>query len=383
MKFLHLVQANLKSLRVLFNRMKKIITIIGARPQFIKAAVVSREFLKSNIFQEILVHTGQHFDKNMSDIFFEEMEIPKPQYNLNINGLSHGAMTGQMLEGIEKICIEEKPDFLLVYGDTNSTIAGALAAKKLCIKVIHVEAGLRSYNMQMPEEINRILTDKISDILYCPTDTAVNNLKKEGIIDSNIHVIQNGDVMQDAALYYASKSEEHSKVLAINKLVKDNYVLCTIHRQENTDDPNRLKAIINALNKINNETIVVVPLHPRTKKIIQQLKIEVNFTILDPVGYFDMIELLKNCKIVMTDSGGLQKEAYFFNRFCITLRDETEWVELVENGYNRLVGANENEILNTFNLFKTDVFNKKSELYGGGMASAIIRDTLEKYIINA
>jgi UDP-GlcNAc3NAcA epimerase len=363
--------------------MKKIITIIGARPQFIKAAVVSREFLKSNIFQEILVHTGQHFDKNMSDIFFEEMEIPKPQYNLNINGLSHGAMTGQMLEGIEKICIEEKPDFLLVYGDTNSTIAGALAAKKLCIKVIHVEAGLRSYNMQMPEEINRILTDKISDILYCPTDTAVNNLKKEGIIDSNIHVIQNGDVMQDAALYYASKSEEHSKVLAINKLVKDNYVLCTIHRQENTDDPNRLKAIINALNKINNETIVVVPLHPRTKKIIQQLKIEVNFTILDPVGYFDMIELLKNCKIVMTDSGGLQKEAYFFNRFCITLRDETEWVELVENGYNRLVGANENEILNTFNLFKTDVFNKKSELYGGGMASAIIRDTLEKYIINA
>jgi UDP-GlcNAc3NAcA epimerase len=361
----------------------KILTIVGARPQFVKAAVVSRELLKNKDIQEIILHTGQHFDKNMSDIFFEEMEIPKPQYNLNINGLSHGAMTGQMLEGIEKICLAEKPDFLLVYGDTNSTIAGALAAKKMNIKVIHIEAGLRSYNMQMPEEINRILTDKISDILFCPTDTAINNLKKEGIIDGNVKVIQNGDVMQDAAMYYAAKSEDRSNILANNKLVKNNYILCTIHRQENTDDSKRLKAIINALNKINNEMTVVVPLHPRTKKIISQQNIEVKFIIIDPVGYFDMLELLKNCKMVMTDSGGLQKEAYFFNKFCVTLRDETEWVELVENGYNKLAGANEIEIVNFYNTFKSEVFSKKNELYGGGNATAIIRNTLEKYIINA
>ena len=360
----------------------KILTIVGARPQFVKAAVVSRELSKNKDIQEIILHTGQHFDKNMSDIFFEEMEIPKPQYNLNINGLSHGAMTGQMLEGIEKICVEEKPDFILVYGDTNSTIAGALAAKKLNIKVIHIEAGLRSYNMQMPEEINRILTDKISDILFCPTDTAINNLKKEGIIDGNVKVIQNGDVMQDAAIYYAAKSEGRSNLLASNKLKKDNYILCTIHRQENTDDPRRLKAIINALNTINNELNVVVPLHPRTKKIIEQQNINIEFTIIDPVGYFDMLELLKNCKMVMTDSGGLQKEAYFFNKFCVTLRDETEWVELVENGYNKLVGANEKEILKFYHVFKVDSFIKKSELYGGGNASAIIRETIEKYIIN-
>jgi UDP-GlcNAc3NAcA epimerase len=360
----------------------KILTIVGARPQFVKAAVVSRELLKNKEIQEIILHTGQHFDKNMSDIFFEEMEIPKPQYNLNINGLSHGAMTGQMLEGIEKICLEEKPDFLLVYGDTNSTIAGALAAKKLHIKVIHIEAGLRSYNMQMPEEINRILTDKISDILFCPTETAINNLIKEGIFDGSIKVIQNGDVMQDAAIYYAAKSELRSNVISINQLKKENFILCTIHRQENTDDLIRLNSIVNVLNTISKEMDVVVPLHPRTKKIIEQQNINIEFTIIDPVGYFDMIELLKNCKMVMTDSGGLQKEAYFFNKFCITLRDETEWVELVENGYNKLAGANEKEILKFYHSFKAESFSKKTELYGGGNASAIIRETIEKYMIN-
>ena len=231
----------------------KILTIIGARPQFVKAAVVSRELAKSKNIQEILVHTGQHFDKNMSDIFFEEMEIPTPHYNLNINGLSHGAMTGQMLEGIEKVCMTEKPDFVMVYGDTNSTIAGALAAKKMGIGVIHIEAGLRSFNMNMPEEINRILTDRISDILFCPTDTAIDNLRVDGIIDGKIRVIKNGDVMQDAAIYYAQKSAEKSTILSQLGLKRNEFVLATIHRQENTDAPERLNAIIHALNQIATE----------------------------------------------------------------------------------------------------------------------------------
>lgn len=356
--------------------MPKIITIIGARPQFIKAAVVSREFSKTNIFEEILLHTGQHFDKNMSDIFFEEMGIPKPHYNLNIHGLSHGAMTGQMLERIEKICLSERPDFLMVYGDTNSTIAGALAAKKMGIRVAHVEAGLRSYNVNMPEEINRILTDRISDILFCPTITAIENLQKEGVSES-IQVINSGDVMQDAALYYSGISAQFSKIHKKIGLSELQYILCTIHRQENTDNIDRLSAIIAAMNEINKEIMVVVPLHPRTRKIINEQKIEVKFKVIEPVGYFDMIELLKHCCLVMTDSGGLQKEAYFFNKFSITLRDETEWVELVQNGYNKIAGATKSAIVKAFKNFENKPFVKKSELYGGGTASTIIRETFE------
>jgi UDP-GlcNAc3NAcA epimerase len=354
----------------------KIITVIGARPQFVKAAVVSRALLNSNNIEEILVHTGQHFDKNMSDIFFEEMEIPKPHYNLDINGLSHGAMTGQMLQRVEEVCIKEKPDFVLVYGDTNSTIAGALAAKKLGIGVIHIEAGLRSFNRTMPEEINRILTDSISDILFCPTDTSIFNLNNEGIRDGNVKVIKNGDVMQDAAIYYADKSEERSTIMKQLGLRSNDFILATLHRQENTDDSKRLTAIIKAFNNIAKEVKLLIPLHPRTRKIIERENISTNFTIIDPVGYFDMLELLKNCKMVLTDSGGLQKEAYFFNKYCITLRNETEWVELIQNGFNQLAGADTEKILESFRMFSNMKLNKSIELYGGGKAAEIISETL-------
>jgi UDP-GlcNAc3NAcA epimerase len=356
----------------------KIVTIIGARPQFVKAAVVSRELSRNSSVNEIIVHTGQHFDKNMSDIFFEEMEIPTPHFNLNINGLSHGAMTGQMLGGIEKICFKERPDFVLVYGDTNSTIAGALAAKKMGIGVIHVEAGLRSFNMNMPEEINRIVTDRISDILFCPTDTAIENLKHDGIVDGKIRVIKNGDVMQDAAIYYAKKSSLRSTILIELKLKISEFVLATIHRQENTDSPERLKSIIIALNHIAKDLHVVVPMHPRTRQIIERENLSISFKMIDPIGYFDMIELIRNCKLVLTDSGGLQKEAYFFNKYCITMRDETEWIELVENGYNVLTGASNQLILEEYNKFINKPFHKLIEIYGDGNASKIISDTLEK-----
>jgi len=358
----------------------KILTIVGARPQFIKAAVVSRELAKSSIIEEILLHTGQHFDKNMSDIFFEEMEIPTPHYNLNINGLSHGAMTGQMLEGIEKVCLTEKPDYVMVYGDTNSTIAGALAAKKMGIGVIHVEAGLRSFNMNMPEEINRILTDRISDILFCPTDTSIENLKADGIVDGKVKVINNGDVMQDAAIYYAQKSSEKSSIINQLNVKYNEFVLATIHRQENTDSPERLNAIIQALNQIAENLPVVVPIHPRTRNIISRDNLSIKFSMIDPIGYFDMLELLKKCSLVLTDSGGLQKEAYFFDKYCITLRDETEWVELIQNGFNLLAGADKDVILNAFQQYVTKPFDKHIDLYGGGKASAQIRLTLESVI---
>lgn len=355
----------------------KILTIIGARPQFIKAAAVSRAFSNSEKIEEILLHTGQHFDKNMSDIFFSEMEILNPKYNLNINGLSHGAMTGQMLEGIEKVCKEESPDFVMVYGDTNSTIAGALAAKKMGIGLIHIESGLRSFNMAMPEEINRILTDRISDYLFCPTTTAVDNLKREGFESLNSKIILSGDVMQDAATFYAAKSSQISKIINSLNLVNNNFILATIHRQENTDDEKRLMEIVSSFNTLNESAQVVLPLHPRTKAILSELNLPINFTIIDPIGYFDMIELLKNCKLVMTDSGGLQKEAYFFNKFCVTLREETEWVELVTNGYNEITGANKEAIIKSYEKFAGQKFIKQQELYGGGHASELIRTTLE------
>jgi UDP-GlcNAc3NAcA epimerase len=359
--------------------MVKIITVIGARPQFIKAAALSRVFAKfPGQVKEVIVHTGQHFDTNMSEIFFTEMEIPIPDYNLNIHGLSHGAMTGQMLEGIETIVLKEKPDYLLVYGDTNSTIAGALAAKKLHVKVIHVEAGLRSYNNNMPEEINRIVTDRISDILFCPTQTAVDNLKREGFGNIKAEIILSGDVMQDAALYYKEKSDKISTVLPDNSLQPNQFVLATIHRAENTDDEARLKAIVHSLNEINKTVKVIVPLHPRTAKILSDRGIKVQFTMIEPVGYFDMLQLISNAHLIMTDSGGLQKEAYFFNKYCITFRDETEWVELVENGYNQVVGASSEKIIAAFTNSYNKVFHKSEELYGAGKAAEIICEEIMK-----
>ncbi|MGV6860565.1 MAG: non-hydrolyzing UDP-N-acetylglucosamine 2-epimerase [Putridiphycobacter sp.] len=353
----------------------KVLTVIGARPQFVKAAALSREFLKHESIEEILVHTGQHFDNNMSDIFFEEMDIPKPKYNLDINSVGHGAMTGRMLEGIEEILLKEKPDILLVYGDTNSTIAGALAAKKLHIKVAHVEAGLRSFNMKMPEEVNRILTDRISDYLFCPTQTAVDNLMDEGYNNIETNIIKSGDVMQDAAYYYAQKSEQKSTVL--QTLKSEKYILTTLHRAENTDDPKRLSQIVEALNHIHESICpIVLPLHPRTKSKLKVNNLTLKVHTIDPVGYFDMIELIKHSEVVMTDSGGLQKEAFFFKKNCITMRDQTEWVELISANVNILVGADKAKIISETEkmLKKTSDFN--IDLYGNGQACANIVNTL-------
>ena len=355
--------------------MKRIVTIVGARPQFVKAAMVSRQLQVFGV-EEIIVHTGQHFDSNMSEIFFQEMEIPKPAYQLDIHGLTHGAMTGRMLEGIEEILLKEKPDAVLVYGDTNSTLAGALAAAKLHIPLIHVEAGLRSFNMQMPEEINRIVTDRISTILFCPTDVAVNNLKREGFDNMPVQIIKNGDVMQDAALFYASKAEKKSNILNYIGLKK--FVLATIHRQENTDSPENLKNIIAGLNEINRQTPVVVPIHPRTRNILAQLNIVPKFKLIEPIGYFDMIMLLKNCELVITDSGGVQKEAFFFGKQCITLREETEWVELLENGFNVLVGSDLNKLTEAFESYKTRNSDFSIDLYGNGQAAETIADAIQK-----
>lgn len=353
----------------------KILTIVGARPQFVKAAALSRELAQRKGVEEIIVHTGQHFDANMSDVFFREMEIPAPKHNLEIHSLGHGAMTGRMLEGIENLIITEKPDVVMVYGDTNSTIAGALAAKKLHVKVAHVEAGLRSFNMRMPEEVNRILTDRISDLLFCPTQAAVANLKREGFEQFGVKVFLTGDVMQDAALFYAQKSTAMNSVGQKVDLTKP-FVLVTIHRAENTDQPERLAAIVGALNEVHSEMQVICPIHPRTRKILGATGLKPIFTLIDPVGYFDMIELLKAASMVMTDSGGLQKEAYFFSNPCVTLRDETEWVELVENGFNLLAGANKDNILAAYEKMKTAKPDFSLQLYGGGHACKAIADAL-------
>lgn len=358
--------------------MPKILTIVGARPQFVKAAALSRQLSNAGL-KEVLVHTGQHFDKNMADVFFNEMNIPEPNYNLGINSLSHGAMTGRMIEKTEEVLLNEKPDVVMVFGDTNSTIAGALAAAKLHIPVAHVEAGLRSFNMKMPEEINRVLTDRISDFLFCPTQTAVDNLKNEGFDNFDSQVILSGDVMYDVALYYSKISENRSSILAELVLKEKSYVLVTLHRQENTDDSGRLIGIIDALNELAKEYKIVLPLHPRTRKIIEKENIKLNFFPIEPVGYFDIIELLKNCEFVLSDSGGLQKEAFFFEKNCLVIRDETEWTELVELGYNFVVGATTQKIIETAEMLR----NRKSTFavkpYGQGNAAEKIVLYLKQY----
>ena len=413
----------------------KILTILGARPQFIKAGSVSRAIASQNnqvaslepldssedsknqklqtknqeLITEVIVHTGQHYDSNMSDIFFEEMQIPKPNYFLGIGGKSHGAMTGQMIEKIEEVALSEKPDWIMVYGDTNSTLAGAIVASKLHIKLAHIEAGLRSFNMKMPEEVNRILTDRVSTILFCPTDTAMKNLKAEGfpfsLTTNHQQLITNvGDVMQDGAIFYkrlakipeavsslwslvASEDSKNQNLQTINQKPKTkNYILCTIHRAENTDDETRLKSIFEALNEIAKEKQIILPLHPRTKKLLENLQtknqklLTKNLTIIDPVGYLEMVWLIDNCDLVMTDSGGLQKEAYFFEKQCITLRDETEWVELVECGANILVGADKDKTLESYkNNSEFNKENSKLDLYGSGKASKNIIKEIINY----
>lgn len=337
----------------------KIVTILGARPQFIKAAAVSSVF--SSYFEEVLVHTGQHYDPNMSAVFFEELNIPGPRYHLNVGSGSHGAMTGAMLTEIEKVLEIEKPDFVMVYGDTNSTIAGALAASKLLYPVIHVEAGLRSFNKAMPEEQNRILTDHISKILFAPTQTALQNLKNEGITEG-VHLV--GDVMYDGILHFSKIAQEKSRILESLNLEAGNFLLCTIHRAENTNSLERLTAIVNGLNACNE--LVVLPLHPRTLKYMNDygLKLADNIRVIDPLGYLDMVRLESSAKKIVTDSGGIQKEAFFLGIPCITLREETEWVETVENGWNILVGAEKEKLVEAIQQFEPE--NERGNYFGDG-----------------
>ncbi len=356
----------------------KLLTVLGARPQFIKAAAVSRVIKDNPSIQEVIVHTGQHFDKNMSDVFFQQMNIPNPAYNLDIHSLPHGAMTGRMIEGIEKILGKENPDVILVYGDTNSTLAGALAAQKLGVKIAHVEAGLRSFNLKMPEEINRILTDRISDYLFCPTQKAIDNLHRESFESFNAQMVLSGDVMLDAALFYASQADQKSSPQIKNELKEQPFILCTCHRQENTDDKQRLSAIVKALNTLSKTYKVVLPLHPRTKKKMQAFGLDFSFTPIDPVGYFDMVWLLKNCAFVITDSGGLQKEAFYFKKYGITLRDQTEWVELIDHGFSELAGADYEKILSCVEGLSQKQSDFSIPLYGNGKASDVIIETLTK-----
>lgn len=353
--------------------MLKIITILGARPQFIKAGTVSRVIRNYNEIKEIIVHTGQHYDENMSDIFFEQMKIPKPDYFLGVKGKSHASMTGQMMEKIEEVVIQEKPDWILVYGDTNSTLAGAIVASKLHIKLAHIEAGLRSNNMKMPEEINRIVTDRLSTLLFCPTTKAIENLQLEGYDQMTCRIINSGDVMMDGANFYSLYAQKPK--IEIN----DKYIICTIHRAENTDSKEKLKSIFDALIQISDQVQIILPIHPRTLKKCHEFNIDVSkLNIINPVGYFEMIWLIKNCSLIITDSGGLQKESYFFKKSCVILREETEWVELTDNNFNVLVGSDTKNILEKT---KGHRFNKEftSNLYGTGDAANKIIDSLINY----
>lgn len=312
----------------------KALTIVGARPQFIKAAAVSRAIRETDGIEEVMVHTGQHFDADMSDVFFDELSIPAPRHRLNINGGGHGEMTGRMLAAVEPILMEEKPDWVVVYGDTNSTLAGALAAAKLHIPIAHVEAGLRSFNRRMPEEVNRVLTDHLSALQFCPTSAAVDNLAKEGI-RQGVHRI--GDVMFDATLFAIERAEKGSTILAELGLTPKNYSVATVHRAENTNDPANLRQVVAFLQQQAKRYPVVLPIHPRTRQSAQKMGIDFDgLKVIGPVGYLDMAKLLHGACEVFTDSGGLQKEAYFHRVPCTTLRDETEWVETIAHGWNRL-----------------------------------------------
>ena len=356
----------------------KILTIIGARPQFIKSSVVSRVLnsKKYKDINEVVVHTGQHYDDRMSGLFFRELGISLPSYNLNVGSGSHAQQTSLMMTKLESVVEDEDPDLILVYGDTNSTLAGALVAAKKPCKLAHVEAGLRSFRKDMPEEANRVVTDSISDLLFCPTTTAINNLVKEGRGEKAILV---GDVMYDSYLYFTNKVNSY-ETLNDFKLPHGKYILATIHRAENTDNPTYLNNIFSSLKNISTNTHIILPLHPRTKKMVTQFDISLEgIDIIDPVSYKTMISLLSNASLVITDSGGLQKESYFAKVPCITIRDETEWIETLENGWNRLVSPNDcNTIKNTIErLLQLDFTDKTYlESYGNGNAASKIIDAL-------
>ena len=362
--------------------MKKIITIIGARPQFIKAAMVSKALDRE--IEEIIVHTGQHYDKNMSDIFFEQLEIPKPKYNLGIGSGSHGAQTGEMLIKIEEVLLKEKPDYVMVYGDTNSTLAGALAASKLLIPVIHVEAGLRSYNKAMPEEQNRVLTDHISSVLICPTKTAVDNLKKEGITEN---VYLTGDVMCDSVIHYSNLAEKKINLSNIDltplyeKKEVTEWYLATVHRQENTMDDKNLTNILEVFEKL--DKMVIFPVHPRIKKMVHELNEKNNYKniyFVEPVDYLTMLYLTKNACKVVTDSGGLQKECYILDTPCITIRNQTEWVETLKNGYNILSKPDVDELYEKI-MNARIVDENKIHYYGDGHAANEINEIIMECLV--
>lgn len=341
----------------------KVVSIVGARPQFVKAAPISRALCAAG-HEEFLVHTGQHYDANMSAVFFEELEMRPPDANLCVGSGDHGAQTAAMLKGIEKMLLAENPARVLVYGDTNSTLAGALAAAKLQVPVAHVEAGLRSFNRRMPEEINRIVADHLSDVLLCPSQTAVDNLKNEGIT-AGVHLV--GDVMYDAVLLFAELARERSNILNELEIAPGSYLLATVHRAENTDDEERLGNILSAFSQLDEK--VIFPIHPRTRKAItdgaDELKVSSNVRLIDPVGYLAMLSLQQNARMILTDSGGIQKEAYWLGVPCVTLRDETEWVETVTAGWNVLAGANTARIVETVRSLNPAT-GSNAPLYGNG-----------------
>ena len=356
-----------------------LITIVGARPQFVKAAPVSAALAATGAIRERLLHTGQHFDDDMSAVFFRELGIAPPAWNLGIGGGSHGAMTGAQLAAIEAILVAEKPDAVLLYGDTNSTLSGALAAAKLNIPVAHVEAGLRSFNRRMPEEINRVLTDHVSRWLFAPTELAVANLRREGIAGAGVHQV--GDVMYDAALRFARVAAARpARPTVAAALGGRAYALATVHRAENTDEPARLQAIVGALRALAGEIDVVWPMHPRTRKVLSTLGVDLDalpkLHVVGPLGYLDMIELQSVAQLIVTDSGGVQKEAFFFGRPCVTLRDETEWVELVEAGWNRLAPPISVEALTAAFHAAIGSTGRPVRPYGDGNAAQRIADTL-------
>lgn len=352
----------------------KLCTILGARPQFIKAAAVSRALANYPLINEIIIHTGQHYDQNMSAVFFKELSIPPPDYTLGINNTSATAMIAKMLLALEEVLLKEQPDYVLVYGDTNSTLAGALTARKLNLPLVHIEAGLRNFDMSIPEEVNRILTDRVADILFCPTDTALNNLKREGFAEFNCKMVRTGDVMMDAALYYAEQADSQSAIIKTLNLDKENYILTTVHRASNTDDVGVLKIIITALNQINKSYPVVFPMHPRTQKIMLAEQLKPEFTVIEPVGYFDMLQLLKSAKAVITDSGGLQREAYMFGKCSLILLEYTPWEELIEHGFSLTTKMNSIQILTKMQQVLELKPDFNINLYGHGHAS---QETIE------
>jgi len=371
----------------------KILTVIGARPQIIKAAAISRAIKKkfADKINEVIIHTNQHYDDNMSQVFFDELEIPNPNYHLNVGSGTHGKQTASMIEGIEEILLKEKPTCIIVYGDTNSTLAGAIAASKVHIPIIHIEAGLRSFNKSMPEEINRIMCDHVSTLLFSPTKTGYNNLLKEGFPENNIppysidnpRIFHCGDVMYDNSLFFSTLSEKKTTFLKDNNLENSDFILATIHRNNNTDEPIRLNKLFNAMNTIatENKIKIIIPLHPRTSKLLAQnlspelyskIKTSEYIKIITPVSFLEMIELEKNASLVMTDSGGVQKEAFFFHKPCIILRTETEWSELVACGSAILADADENKIIEAFNHFSKINNLDFPNLFGDGKAAEFI-----------